>query len=131
MKKQVEIGALLLRVALGLLFFVHGLDKFQGGIGNTAGWFQSIGLPGFAAYLVAFIELVGGIALVVGLGTRIVSGLFVLIMLGAIIKVKFAAGFLGGFELDLALMVMALYLVINGSMMLSVDSKLPVAKRGV
>ncbi|MGM0883092.1 MAG: DoxX family protein [Bacillota bacterium] len=131
MKKQVEIGALLLRVVLGLLFFVHGLDKFQGGIGNTAGWFQSIGLPGFAAYLVAFIELVGGIALIVGLGTRIVSGLFVLIMLGAIIKVKFAAGFLGGFELDLALMVMALYLVINGSMMLSVDSKLPVAKRGV
>lgn len=131
MKKQVEIGALLLRVALGLLFFVHGLDKFQGGIGNTAGWFQSIGLPGFAAYLVAFIELVGGIALVLGLGTRIVSGLFVLIMLGAIIKVKFAAGFLGGFELDLALMVMALYLVMNGSMLLSVDSKLPVAKRGV
>lgn len=131
MKKQVEIGALLLRVALGLLFFVHGLDKFQGGIGNTAGWFQSIGLPGFAAYLVALIELVGGIALVLGLGTRIVSGLFVLIMLGAIIKVKFAAGFLGGFELDLALMVMALYLVMNGSMLLSVDSKLPVAKRGV
>lgn len=131
MKKQVEIGALLLRVALGLLFFVHGLDKFQRGIGNTAGWFQSIGLPGFAAYLVAFIELVGGIALILGLGTRIVSGLFVFIMLGAIIKVKFAAGFLGGFELDLALMVMALYLAINGSMMLSVDSKLPVAKRGV
>lgn len=128
MKKQVEIGALLLRVALGLLFFVHGLDKFQGGIDNTAGWFQSIGLPGFAAYLVAFIELVGGIALILGLGTRIVSGLFVLVMLGAIIKVKFAAGFLGGFELDLALMVMALYLVLNGSTMLSVDSKWPIAK---
>jgi uncharacterized membrane protein YphA (DoxX/SURF4 family) len=131
MKKQYEIGALILRVVLGLMFFVHGLDKFQGGIGNIAGWFQSMGLPGFAAYLVAFIEVVGGIALIAGLGTRIVSGLFILIMLGAIIKVKFAAGFLGGFELDLALMVMALYLVINGSMMLSVDSKLPVAKRGV
>lgn len=131
MKKQYEMGALLLRVALGLMFFVHGLDKFQGGIDNTAGWFQSIGLPGFAAYLVAIIELVGGFALIIGLGTRIVSGLFVIIMLGAIIKVKLAAGFLGGFELDFALMVMALYLVLNGSMMLSADSKLPVGKRGV
>lgn len=131
MTRQYELGALLLRVALGLIFVVHGLSKFQGGIDNTAGWFQSIGLPGFAAYLIALIELAGGIALVVGLGTRIVSGLFIAIMLGAIIKVKFAAGFLNGFELELALMVMALYLAFNGSKMLSVDSKLPFAKRGV
>lgn len=131
MTRQYELGALLLRVALGLIFVVHGLSKFQGGIDNTAGWFQSIGLPGFAAYLIALIELAGGIALVVGLGTRIVSGLFIAIMLGAIIKVKFAAGFLNGFELELALMVMALYLAFNGSKMLSVDSKLSFAKRGV
>lgn len=121
-----EIGAVVLRVILGLTFFIHGLVKFQDGIGNTAGWFDSIGIPGFMAYVVAGIELVGGIALVIGLGTRIVSALLVLIMLGAIIKVKLAVGFLGngqmaGYELDLAFLAMALFLAINGSKQLAVD----------
>ncbi|MCM3567951.1 DoxX family protein [Neobacillus mesonae] len=121
-----EIGAVILRVILGITFFIHGLAKFQGGIGNTAGWFDSIGIPGFMAYVVAGIELVGGIALVIGLGTRIVSSLFVLLMIGAIIKVKLAVGFLGngqmaGYELDLAFLTMALFLAINGSKQLAVD----------
>lgn len=121
-----EIGAVIVRVILGLTFFVHGLVKFQDGIGNTAGWFDSIGIPGFMAYVVAGIELAGGIALVIGLGTRIVSALFVFIMLGAIIKVKLAVGFLGngqmaGYELDLAFLAMALFLAINGSKQFAVD----------
>lgn len=54
-------------------------------------------------------------------------------MLVAILKVKLAAGFLGngqgaGYELDLALMVMALYLALGGSSFLSLDSKLPFTK---
>ena len=44
--KNFEIGALVLRVVLGITFFIHGLAKFQGGIENTVGWFASIGLPG-------------------------------------------------------------------------------------
>ncbi|GHI00549.1 DoxX family protein [Neobacillus kokaensis] len=121
-----EIGAVFLRVILGITFLIHGLSKFQGGIENTAGWFDSIGIPGFMAYVVAGIELVGGMALIIGLGTRIVSALFVLIMIGAIIKVKLAVGFLGngqmaGYELDLAFLAMALFLAINGSKQLAVD----------
>jgi len=105
---------------------VHGLVKFQGGVENTAGWFASIGLPGFLAYTVAFIELVGGIALVLGLGTRIVSALLGLVMIGAILKVKLAAGFLGngqsaGYELDLALLAMAASLAITGSRLYAAD----------
>lgn len=128
MRNNQEIGALILRVVLGVTFFVHGLVKFQGGIDKTAGFFQSIGLPGFAANAVGIIELVGGVALILGLGTRIVSTLFVAIMLGAILKVKLAAGFVGGYELDLALMVMAIYLTLNGSSLFSLDSKLPFAR---
>jgi putative oxidoreductase len=45
-----EIGALILRVTLGALFLIHGIVKFQGGIENIVGWFESIGLPGFMAY---------------------------------------------------------------------------------
>ncbi|MBT2666964.1 DoxX family protein [Bacillus sp. ISL-4] len=134
MNKQ-EIGTFLLRVMLGISFFLHGLSKFKGGLENTAGWFQSIGIPGFMAYVVGVIELVGGIALIIGLGTRIISALLVFIMAGAIVYVKFPAGFMGngegtGYELDLVLMIIALHLVMNGSRFLSIDSKLPSLKKG-
>ncbi|MDP1420442.1 MULTISPECIES: DoxX family protein [Peribacillus] len=134
MNKQ-EIGTFLLRVMLGISFFLHGLSKFKGGLDNTSGWFQSIGIPGFMAYVVGIIELVGGIALIIGLGTRIISALLVFIMAGAIVYVKFPAGFMGngegtGYELDLVLMIIALHLVLNGSRFLSIDSKLPNLKKG-
>jgi len=125
MKNKNELGALLLRMVLGVTFFIHGLSKFQGGIENTAGWFTSIGLPGFLAYLVGGIELIGGVALIIGLGTKVVSALLALIMLGAVLKVKIGAGFMGGYELDLVLMVIAIYLAMNGSSMISLDSKIP------
>ncbi|WP_340372853.1 DoxX family protein [Peribacillus sp. FSL E2-0218] len=134
MNKQ-EIGTFLLRVMLGATFFMHGLSKFQGGLDNISGWFQSIGIPGFMAYVVATIELAGGLALIAGLGTRVISVLLVFIMAGAIIYVKLPAGFMGneegaGFEMDLVLMVIALHLVLNGSRLMSLDSKLPTYKKG-
>ncbi|WP_316568630.1 DoxX family protein [Neobacillus sp. YIM B06451] len=129
MENKHEIGALILRVVLGFLFFYHGLVKFQGGIENTVGWFSSIGLPGFLAYAVALLELIGGIALVIGLGTRIVSGLLAVLLIGAIFKVKLAVGLLGngqmaGYELDLAFLAMAVVLAITGSKLYSIDSLL-------
>ncbi|MDQ0252694.1 putative membrane protein YphA (DoxX/SURF4 family) [Evansella vedderi] len=120
MSNKNEIGAFLLRVVLGIVFLAHGAAKFQGGIENIVGWFDSIGLPGGLAYVVATIELVGGIALILGIGTRIVSALIGLIMIGAIFTVQFAVGFLGGYAYDLVLLIMAIYLVLNGSQMLSV-----------
>ncbi|QGQ45268.1 DoxX family protein [Metabacillus sediminilitoris] len=119
-----EVGALILRLTLGLLFFIHGLVKFQDGIGNTVGWFNSIGIPGFLGYVVPFVELVGGIALIIGIGTRLVSTFIAIIMIGAIFKVKLAIGLLGngqmaGYELDLAFLAIAIYLAINGSKLLS------------
>lgn len=124
MTEKNEIGALILRVVLGFLFFIHGFVKFQGGIENIAGWFESIHIPGFMAYVVAFIELVGGIALILGVATRIVSILFALVMAGAIITAKLPAGLLGngqmaGYELDIAFLAIAVYLAVNGSRLLS------------
>ncbi|MEC1523758.1 DoxX family protein [Neobacillus niacini] len=121
-----EIGALILRVTLGAIFFIHGVVKFQGGIENIAGWFESLGLPGVMAYGVALLEIIGGILLIVGLATRLVAALFALLMIGATIKVKLAIGLLGngqmaGYELDLAFLAIAVYLVINGSKLLSVS----------
>jgi uncharacterized membrane protein YphA (DoxX/SURF4 family) len=126
MIKKFEAGTLLLRVLLGITFLVHGIVKFQGGIENIVGWFESIGLPGFLAYGVASFEVVGGVALIVGLGSRIVSAIFILLMIGATLKVKLAVGFLGngemaGYELDLAFLAMAVFIAINGSKMFSLD----------
>lgn len=124
-----EIGALILRITLGAIFFIHGVVKFQGGIENTAGWFESLGLPGVTAYGVALLEIIGGILLVVGFATRLVAALFALLMIGATLKVKLAIGLLGngqmaGYELDLAFLVIAVYLVINGSKLFSVSKLL-------
>ena len=121
-----EIGKVILRAVLGLIFFIHGLSKFQGGITNTVGFFDSIGIPGFMAYAVALIELIGGIALILGLGTRIISVLFAFIMLGAIFTVKLPAGLLGndqmaGYELELALLAISVYFIFANKSILSLD----------
>ena len=126
MLKRFEASTLILRVILGITFFVHGVVKFQGGVENIVGWFDAIGLPGFLAYVVASIEVVGGLALILGLGSRVVSALLALLMIGATLKVKLAVGFLGngemaGYELDLALLAMAVFIAINGSKMFALD----------
>lgn len=121
MKNKEEIGALILRVIAGIIFLAHGIEKFQGGIGNTAAWFDSIGLPGFLAYLAGGLEVIGGIALILGLGVRLVGGLFVLLLLGAIITVQFAAGFIGGYAYDLALLAISVFLLLSGSRLYALD----------
>lgn len=121
-----EVGHVILRVVVGITFFVHGLSKFQGGISNTVGFFESLGIPAFMAYVVAVIELVGGAALVIGLGTKVVGALFVIVMAGAIFTAKLPGGFLGngqgaGYELDLLLLAASLYFVLAVPSNLSVD----------
>jgi putative oxidoreductase len=122
-----EIGALILRITLGVLFFVHGLVKFQGGIENIVGWFESIGVPGFLAYGVASLELIGGVALIIGFATRIVSVLYAVLMIGAIFTAKLSVGLLGngqmaGYELDLAFLAMAVFLAITDSRLFSISN---------
>lgn len=124
MNNKNELGTLLLRVVLGLVFLVHGAAKFQGGIENTAGWFDSIGIPGVFAYAVAGIEFAGGLAMILGIGTRIVALLFGLIMIGAIITVNFSLGFLEGYVFDLVLLIISLHIVLNGSKLLSLGQVL-------
>lgn len=74
----------ILRLTWGHQFFLIGYKKFQS-LGNTAQFFESlfIPFPHFHAYLVAFIELVGGFCLVVGLGSRFWAILLSIVMFGA------------------------------------------------
>lgn len=67
----------------GLLFAIHGYQKFAGGIGGVAAFFTkaAIPFPGLMALFIAILELVGGILLILGVATRVVACLFALEML--------------------------------------------------
>jgi putative oxidoreductase len=81
-------AALLLRVSLGTLFLAHGLllKVFTFTIAGTVGYFQSVGYPGFFAYLVIAGEIGGGLALLLGIRTRAISLLLLPIMIGATLQ---------------------------------------------
>jgi putative oxidoreductase len=81
-------AALVLRVSLGLMFLAHGLvlKVFTFTIPGTVGYFQSIGYPGFFAYLVILGEVGGGLALIVGVWTRYIALLLLPIMIGATLQ---------------------------------------------
>lgn len=77
-------GILALRVTTGALFLFHGLVKlFVFTPAGTAGYFESIGLPGALGYLTMLVEIAGGLALILGVKTRLVSAALVPVLLGA------------------------------------------------
>ena len=77
-------AALLLRLSMGVMFVAHALLKlFVFTLPGTAQFFQSMGLPGPLAYAVFAAELVGGVLLIAGLGSRWVAAALVPVLLGA------------------------------------------------
>jgi uncharacterized membrane protein YphA (DoxX/SURF4 family) len=109
-----DTALLLVRVGLALVFIAHGWAKF-GDMEGTVAFFASIGLASFFAYAVAAIELVGGIAMLLGVYTGIAGILLAVTMLGAIGLVKFNGGFFGGYEFDLMLFLAAIAVALGGA----------------
>jgi putative oxidoreductase len=128
-------GITLLRVVVGLAFFMHGYQKmFQMGVGGVGGFFGSLGIPApeLAALVVSLVELVGGLALIVGLLTRVFGLLLAVDMLVALLLVHLPNGFFagdGGIELVLLLGAAALALALTGPGALALDHQLPVERR--
>lgn len=83
--KTAPYAALLLRVSLGVMFVAHSLylKLMVFSLPGTAKFFASLGLPEIAAYAVFATEAIGGIALIVGFKTRLVSAALVPVLLGA------------------------------------------------
>ena len=109
-------AALLLRVGLGLLFLAHvGLKIFVFTVPGTVEYFASLGLPAAAAYGVMALELIGGLALIVGFYAPYVALLLAVEILATIVTVHGANGWLftnkgGGWEFP-ALWAVALIVV--------------------
>jgi len=77
-------AATLLRISSGALFLAHGLLKVNVfTLAGTVSFFESLGLPGFLAYLIILAELLGGLALILGVATRLVALALVPVLLGA------------------------------------------------
>ena len=114
-----QIGLSLLRVSLGVMWIAHALLKLLVfTLPGTAQFFQSVGFPGFLAYPVFAVELLGGIALVTGFYARQVSLLLVPVMLAAA-SVHFANGWVftspnGGWEYPVFLTVVSVSLWLSG-----------------
>jgi putative oxidoreductase len=102
--RTAPFAALLLRVSLGILFLAHvGLKIFVFTPAGTAKFFASVGMPAELAYVVIPAEVLAGIALILGVWTRIAAIAATPILLGAIFTVHGAAGFFftnphGGWE---------------------------------
>jgi len=79
-------GALLLRLTSGFAFLLHGfyLKVFVFGMAGTVGFFESLGLPGFTAWLTVLGETLGGLMLILGLQVRLASLWLIPILLGAV-----------------------------------------------
>lgn len=122
-----SFGLLVLRVVVGIVFIAHGSQKiFEYTLPGTIGSFAGMGvpLPEIAAPLVAFLELLGGILLVLGLFTRPVGILLAVDMLVALVLVHLSAGIWvadGGWEFVAVLGAAALAVAFTGAGRFSLD----------
>jgi putative oxidoreductase len=114
-----DYAALVLRLALGVMFLTHGLLKFfVFTLPGTAGFFASVGFPGWTAYVVTPAEVLAGLALIAGFQTRWVALAGVPVLLGAL-AVHAGNGWVfsnanGGWEYPLFLVVVAMAVALLG-----------------
>lgn len=97
-------GALILRLCLGVMFIAHAMLKLRVyKIPGTVAFFQSLGLPGWLAYVTIAIELGGGACLILGIIPRYIALLLIPLIVGTIVTVHGKNGWLfsnkdGGWE---------------------------------
>lgn len=79
-----QFAASILRITLGLILLAHGFLKvLVFGIAGSVGFFESLGLPAFAAYLTIAGEIAGGLGLIMGVYSRLAAALSIPLLLGA------------------------------------------------
>ncbi len=119
MNQSNDTAALILRLALGVMFVAHGLLKVMVfTLPGTVGFFESVGFPGWMAYLVTAAEIGGGALLILGVAVRPVALALVPVLLGAA-YVHWGNGWVfsnanGGWEYPVFLAVTAVVVALLG-----------------
>lgn len=124
---RTDISLAILRVATGVVFAAHGAQKlFVYGVAGVTGAFGGMGIPmpGITGPLTGAVELLGGLALIVGLLTRLAGVGLAVTMIGAIAFVHAAAGFFApnGIEFPLSLLAATSTLAVAGAGRFSLDA---------
>lgn len=112
-----DLGILFLRIALGVVFLHAGWLKV-GDMAPVVTGFGAAGIPAWLAYFVSYAELIGGVALLLGIFVRYFGIILAVIMFVAIVKVHFANGFGaqgGGYEYVFVLFFGSLAMVTLGA----------------
>ena len=115
----IDAGTLVLRLALGGMFLDHGLLKFLTfSLAGTAAFFESLGFPGWTAYVVAPAEVLAGVALIAGFHSRKVAIASLPVLAGSLLA-HAGNGWLfsnanGGWEYPLYLMATAVVVALIG-----------------
>ena len=122
--RALSLGLAVLRIAIGTIFIRHGAQKlFIYGFAGVAGAFTQMGVPfpGITGPFIAVLEFFGGIALVIGLLTRVVAVGLAFDMVVAILLVQLKRGF-SGYELEFLLLGSSVTLALAGAGLFSVDA---------
>ncbi|MBW7476898.1 DoxX family protein [Paenibacillus oenotherae] len=122
---SIDIGLLIVRLVIGLLFVGHGAQKMFGwfggyGLKGTGGWLESIGVkPGvLMAFMVALFEIAGGLSFALGLWLPVGAALIVITMIGGIVTVHGKNGLWAtsnGYEYNLVLIAVAVGIALVGA----------------
>lgn len=135
---DLDLGMLLVRLALGPMLVLHGVNKVWGGGGltGTAGWFESLGLrPGWLhARIAAATEITAGLLVTVGLATGPAAAAFVGLMTVAALTDHRGKGyfvFKGGWEYVLLVAIVAVGLAVIGPGGWSLDAALGLPFSGI
>lgn len=127
---NVAYATALLRISLGVMFLAHSvlLKYFTFTLAGTAGFFESLGLPGLLAYVVFWAEAIAGILLVLGIGSRWVAAAMIPILVGAL-WAHIGNGWVfsapnGGWEYPLYLVVLSVAQFLLGDGAFALSSKL-------
>ncbi len=115
-----------LRVVTGLIFVVHGYQKWSGGVDQFAGFLATLGFPApmFFAWVVTLVEIFGGAALLIGFLTHWAAKLLAIDMIVALFVVHVDKGFYvseGGYEFVLLLLASVIFFMSTGPGMWSMD----------